>query len=210
MFLFVFTAKWRSFYRFREQHLLREDQVRARVVRQLVVVAHRDGVERARDLAIAAEDAAGHVDLVDLGVALARRDAVLRRVLGRDHADAVGGARRGAQRAPDALLEARVLEAVQLVAAAETWIDRGLLLGVLDRHRSLHEASEGGGKAAQGLAESARDPSEPAGLGTALDLDRVLLGVVRTHRSATKVAVTRRFSVARGSSTFQPKLISWS
>ena len=41
-----------------EQHLLREDQVRARVVRQLEVVAHRDRVERARDLAVAAEDAA--------------------------------------------------------------------------------------------------------------------------------------------------------
>src|ERR687885_75950 len=64
-----------------EEHLLREDQVRARVVGELVVVAHRDRVERARDLAVAAEDAAAHVDLVDLGVALAGRDRVVRRLL---------------------------------------------------------------------------------------------------------------------------------
>ncbi len=48
------------------------------VVGQLVVVAHRDRVERAGDLAVAAEDAARHVDLVDRGVALAGRDLVAR------------------------------------------------------------------------------------------------------------------------------------
>src|SRR2546421_8158353 len=41
-----------------QQHLLGEDQVRARVVGELVVVAHRDCVERAGHLAIAAENAA--------------------------------------------------------------------------------------------------------------------------------------------------------
>src|SRR4051794_38813815 len=41
-----------------QQHLLGEDQVAAVVVGHLVVVAHRDRVERARDLAVAAEDAA--------------------------------------------------------------------------------------------------------------------------------------------------------
>src|SRR5262249_48735845 len=63
-----------------EQHLLGEDQVRALVVGEFVVVAHRDRVERAGDLAVAAEDAARQVDLVPLRVSLARRDAVLGRV----------------------------------------------------------------------------------------------------------------------------------
>src|SRR5436305_852417 len=69
-----------------EQHLLGEDQVGAVVVGELVVVAHRDRVEGARDLAVAAEDAARHVDLVHGRVALAGRDAVLGRVLGGDRA----------------------------------------------------------------------------------------------------------------------------
>ena len=107
-----------------EQHLLGEDQVRAVVVRQLEVVAHRDRVERAGDLAVAAEDAAADVDLIDRGVALAGGDAVLGRVLGGDDADAVGRAGGRAQRAADALLKARVLEAVELVAAAEARVDR--------------------------------------------------------------------------------------
>src|SRR3954452_22925991 len=79
-----------------EQHLLREDQVRPVVVGHLVVVAHRDRVERARDLAVAAEDAARQVDLVDRRVALAGADAVLGRVLRRDDTDAVRGTGGGA------------------------------------------------------------------------------------------------------------------
>jgi len=59
---------------------------------------HRDRVERASDLAVAAEDAAADVDLVYGRVALAGRDAVLRGVLGGDDTDAVGRARGGAQR----------------------------------------------------------------------------------------------------------------
>src|SRR3954467_13106862 len=92
-----------------EQHLLGEDEVGAVVVRHLVVVAHRDRVERARDLAVAAEDAAREVDLVDRGIALAGADAGLLRVLGGDDADAVRRAGGRAQRAADALLQARVL-----------------------------------------------------------------------------------------------------
>ena len=66
-------AQRRALERLGEQHLLGEDQVGAVVVGHLVVVAHRDRVERARDLAVAAEDAAREVDLVDRGVALAGR-----------------------------------------------------------------------------------------------------------------------------------------
>src|SRR5438045_6005598 len=92
----IFSPKRCAFDRLRQQHLLGEDQVRTGVVRELVVVAHRDRVERAGDLAVAAEDAARHVDLVDGGVALAGADPVLGRVLGGHHADAVRGAGGGA------------------------------------------------------------------------------------------------------------------
>src|ERR1700760_3610998 len=114
----VLVPQRRALERLGEQHLLREDQVGAVVVGHLVVMPHRDRVERARDLAVAAEDAAREVDLVDRGVALAGADAVLRRVLGGDDADAVGRARGRAQRAADALLQPGVLEAMELVAPA--------------------------------------------------------------------------------------------
>src|SRR4051794_35800124 len=112
--LLAFPSQRRALGMRGEQHLLREDQVGAAVVGELVVDAHRDRVERARHLAVAAEDAARHVDLVDARVALAGGDLVLRRVLGGHDADAVGRARGGAQRAADALLEPRVLEALEL------------------------------------------------------------------------------------------------
>src|SRR3954447_12523979 len=157
-----------------EQHLLGEDEVGAVVVGHLVVVAHGDRVERAGDLAVAAEDAAREVDLVDGRVALAGRDAVLRRVLGGDDADAVGRARGGAQRAADALLEPRVLEAVELVTAAEARVDRHLLLRVLDRLRPLDEAGGRGLVAPQGLPERAVRAARAAGARAALDGDDVV------------------------------------
>src|ERR687886_2025718 len=81
--LLALRAQGRAVERLGQQHLLREDEVRAVVVGHLVVVAHRDRVERAGDLAIPTEDAARQVDLVDGRVALARADAVLGRVLRR-------------------------------------------------------------------------------------------------------------------------------
>src|SRR6266540_280283 len=149
------TPQRRAVDRLGEQHLLREDQVRAVVVGHLVVVAHRDRVEGAGDLAVAAEDAAGEVDLVDLRVALAGGDAMVRVVLKGDDPDAVGRAGGRAERAADALLEAGVLEAVQLVAAAKALVDRRLLLGVLDRHGALEHPAERGAQPAEGLAEGA-------------------------------------------------------
>src|SRR5207249_9443145 len=118
---------------------------------------------------VAAEDAAGHVDLVDLGVALAGRNAVLRCVLGGDDSDAVRGADGGAERAADALFEAGVLEAVQLVAAAETRVDRSLFLRVLDRYGTLDQPAERRLHSAQRLAEGAVETADPAWLGAALD-----------------------------------------
>src|SRR5215212_1852334 len=71
---FALPSQRRALDRLRQEHLLREDQVLAVVVGHLVLVAHRDRVERAGDLAVAAEDAAGQIDLVDGGEALARRN----------------------------------------------------------------------------------------------------------------------------------------
>jgi hypothetical protein len=124
-----------------EQHLLRVDHRVAAHLGELVVVAERDRVERACQLAVAAEDAAAHVDLVDPGVALAGGVALLVGVLVGDDADAVGGAGRRAQRAADALLEA-VRVAVKAMAAAEARVDRTLVLRVLLRHRLSEEVPE--------------------------------------------------------------------
>src|SRR6185295_18126826 len=111
-------------------HVLRVNEVVARVLRELVLRLERDRVEGARELAVAAEDAAREVDLVDAGVALAGRDAVVRRVLGRDDADAVRGTGGGAERATDALLEP-VLMPPEPVPAAEARVDRAPELRVL-------------------------------------------------------------------------------
>src|SRR6188508_3531588 len=88
-----------------EEHVLRVDEVVARVLGDLELVAEGDRVEGAGELAVPAKDAAAHVDLVDARVPLARRDAVLRGVLLGDDADAVCRARGSAERTADALLE---------------------------------------------------------------------------------------------------------
>src|SRR3954447_16349254 len=135
-------------HRRREQHVLRVDQVVPRVLGDLELVPERDRVERARELAVAAEDAAAHVDLVDARVALAGRDAVLGGVLGCDDADAVGRARGSAEGAADALLEP-VLMPVEHVSAAEARVDRTLELRVLLGDRLLEDVLEGDAEALQ-------------------------------------------------------------
>src|SRR5438874_12823893 len=129
-----------------EQHVLRVDQVVARVLRDLVLVAEGDRVEWTRELAVAAENTAAHVDLVDARIALAGRDAVVGRVLRRGDADAVRRARRRAERAADALLQP-VLVAVEAMAATEARVHRPLVLRVLLRDRLLERLPEGDGDA---------------------------------------------------------------
>src|SRR5664280_1815194 len=178
---FALVSQRRALQRLGQQHLLGEDQVVTVVVRELVVVAHRDRIERAGDLAVAAEDAARQVDLIHRRVALARRDAVLRRVLRRDHADAVGRARRRAKRAADALLKARVLEAMELVAPAKARIHGHLLLGILDRRRPFGDSRERRLQPARRLCKSAPSAARRPGLGVAGDLDDVLAWTPRGH-----------------------------
>src|SRR4029077_7499706 len=112
----------------------------------LVLVAERDRVERTGQLAVPAEDAAAHVDLVDACVPLPGGDAVLRRVLLGDDTDAIGRARSGAERAAHALLQP-VLVDVQAMPAPEARVDRALVLGVLLRHRLLEQLPERDGEA---------------------------------------------------------------
>jgi hypothetical protein len=125
----------------REQHVLRVDQVVARVLGDLVLRLERDRVEGTGELAVAAEDAAAEVDLVDPRVALACGDAVRRGVLLGDHPDAVRRARGGAERAADALLEP-VLVPPESVPAAEARVDGPLVLRVLLRDRLLEDVLE--------------------------------------------------------------------
>ena len=102
----------------REQLLLGEDEARAAVVGELVLVGHRQRPGRARLDAQAAEDAAGVVDLVRAPVALTRREPLLVGVVRTLDVDRVGRAGPGAQLAADALLQA-VGVAVELVPAVE-------------------------------------------------------------------------------------------
>ena len=83
-----------------------------------------DGVGGAGFHAIAAEDAAVVIDVVDLGVALAAADADLLGILGGFDVDAIGGTGRGAKKTGHAFLHA-VLIALQHVDAAEALLNFG-------------------------------------------------------------------------------------
>src|SRR5215212_3024310 len=133
----------------RQQHVLRVDEVVARVLRELELLLERDRVERAGELAVAAEDAAAEVDLVDPCVALAGGDPVVGGVLRRHDADAIGGAGSRAEGAADALLEP-VLEAPEPVAPAEARVDGPLVLRVLLRDRLLEDLLQRDAEALEG------------------------------------------------------------
>ncbi len=83
-----------------------------------------DGIGGAGLDAVAAEDAAVVVDIVDLGVALGAGDARLFSVLCGFDVDAVGGAGGSAEEAGDTLLEA-VLVALELVLSTEALLKYG-------------------------------------------------------------------------------------
>src|SRR6185437_2485049 len=157
-------------------------------------------------LAVAAEDAAAHVDLVDAGVALAGRVALLVGVLRRDDADAVRRAGGGAERATDALLEA-VLVPVQTVAAAEARVHRPLVLGVLLGDGLPEQMPEGDPEALDGVGDGhvlkSSGLSREVGHETASEhramKGRETVAVLRTTPSAD--ASARRFAAARAGQT---------
>src|SRR5919109_637047 len=89
-----------------DELVLGVDELLARRARDLVLGGHEEGLRGARLDAQAAEDAPQIVDLIDLRVALARREANSGGVLCSHHVDGVGRAGSGAQLAADALLQA--------------------------------------------------------------------------------------------------------
>src|SRR5579884_2570817 len=99
-----------------EQHLLRVDELLAARVGELVFGPEHDRLDRAGLLAVAAEDAPEHVDLVDLGVALPGADPVLLGVLGGDPQDAPHRAGGRAQLTADAALQPVVVPAEVVTA----------------------------------------------------------------------------------------------
>src|SRR3989441_4080954 len=112
-----------------QQLLLGVDEFLPTGVRELVLRPEHDRPHGAGLLAVAAEDAAPHVDLAGLRVALPPRDAGLVGVLCCDDQDAADRASRRAQLAPDAALESIVI-APQVMAPAITLRARRLLLRV--------------------------------------------------------------------------------
>src|SRR5215467_5328629 len=86
-----------------EQIRLVPDEIVLAVHRQLVVLAHEDGTDRAGLFAVAAEDAAGLVDLIDRGIAGAGLDVA--GVLRRFEINGVRRAGYGAESAGHTLLE---------------------------------------------------------------------------------------------------------
>src|SRR5215831_1324420 len=106
----------RSCSRWRHQQLrLVPDEVVFAVDRQFVVFAHEDGTDRARFFAVAAEDAARLVNLVDGGVTRARLNGPV--VFRRFEIDGVGRAGHRAQPAGDAFFQVVFVAHQDLFAA---------------------------------------------------------------------------------------------
>src|SRR5271156_3088044 len=100
-----------------------------------------DGVGGAGFDAIAAEDAAAVIDVVDLGVALSGGDAIVGGVFGSLDVDAVRGAGSGAEEAADALFEA-VFIALENVNATIARLEIRGRVGVVFRDGLTESVSE--------------------------------------------------------------------
>ena len=133
-----------------EQVGLVPDEVLVAVDRRLVVLAHEDRRHRAGLFAVAAEDAARLVDLVDLRVARAghHRAVVFRRF----EVDRVGRAGHGAEAAGHALFQA-VFVPHQHLLAAELREHRDFLVRIVHRDGLAEDVLEGRRKAREDLAD---------------------------------------------------------
>src|SRR6266704_3229753 len=180
---------------------------------------------RARLDAQPAEDAAVVVDLVDGGVALAHRPALLGGVFGPLHVDRVGRAGIGAQLAADAALQA-VVVAVEQVAAVEARCRRVALLRVLDGVALPEHAPEGDRQTFEDLRCHGAEPlgagrsSSGASLVNSSDASSRTSTATATRPSPLRQpagngwmiisAVTGIHASANGIRTFHPKAISLS
>src|SRR5579864_2359776 len=104
-------------------------------------VAVSDGVGGTRLDAIAAENAAGIVDVVDLGVAVGVGDAIVGGVFRGFDVNAIRGARGGAKKTGDAFFEA-VLVAMKHVNAAITRLKMHRFGGIIFRGGLLEHGDE--------------------------------------------------------------------
>src|SRR5579859_3698255 len=111
-----------------QQSFLAIDQVAGVEGGQLETVAVGDGVRGAGLNAIAAEDAAVVIDVIDLGVALGAADAFLFGIIGSFNVNAVGRAGGGAQKTGNAFFQA-IFIALQLVQSAEALLKNRALIG---------------------------------------------------------------------------------
>src|SRR5579863_1790151 len=106
-----------------------------------------DGVRRACFHAISTKDAAVVVDVVDLGISLRRRDALLFSVLSRLDENAVGWAGRRAQKAGHALLKAILIPLKDMPATEALFklrpAHRPLAVGIVLNLRGLQHLPEG-------------------------------------------------------------------
>ena len=125
-----------------QQFLFGVDQRRRIVAGDFEIVAVGDGVGGAGFHAVAAEDAAVVVDVVDIGVALAAAEAFGGGVFGRFDINAVGRAGGRAQEACNAFLQA-VLVALEHVHAAITLLQLRRAVWVVLGYRRREHLPEG-------------------------------------------------------------------
>src|SRR5579859_4606427 len=111
-----------------QQSFFAIDQIAGVERGQLEAVAVCNGVSGAGLNAIAAENAAVVVDVIDLGVALGAADALFFGIVGRFNVNAVGRARGRTQETGHAFFQT-VLIALQLVQSAETLLKNRALIG---------------------------------------------------------------------------------
>jgi len=132
----------------RNQHIVfAHDKVRGVQGRQLETMAVGDCVSRAGLDAVSAKNATIVVDIVGFGIALARRDPFLFRILCRLDKNTVRGAGGRAQKAGDALFET-VFVSLQFVCATKTLLElrspqRSWTVGIIFYLRRLQHLLEG-------------------------------------------------------------------
>jgi hypothetical protein len=110
------------------------------------VVSVGDGVRRASVNAVAAEDAAGVVDVVNAGIAFARRDSIGFGVFSSFYVNTVCGACCGTEKTTDAFLKT-VFVALEHMNAAIARRDAGRDLGIAFSRRFAKHRAEGDAEA---------------------------------------------------------------
>lgn len=113
-----------------QQRFFAIDKIAGIKRREFETVAVGDSVRGAGFYAIAAEDAAIVVNVIDLGIAFRAADTVLFSVLRRLNVNAIGRAGRRAQEAGHAFFQA-IFIALQLVQSAETLLKHRAFIGQL-------------------------------------------------------------------------------